>query len=226
MSLYIEESWDAALQEEYSKPYFEALQTFIHHERLSGKEVYPPHELVFNALVKTPLPAVKVVIVGQDPYHGRGQAHGLSFSVPKGVTPPPSLKNIFKELINDVGINAPSHGSLESWSQQGVLLLNAILTVEDGSPLIHQKRGWQQFSDAIIRAVALRKDPVIFLLWGKNAQQKCMNVNELIENRHIILIAAHPSPLSAYNGFYGCKHFSKTNAILQSLNKSPIDWQI
>jgi uracil-DNA glycosylase len=227
MDFHIEESWDVALKAEYAKPYFKALNEFICAERKAGKAIYPPKGMVFHALQKTPLSAVKVVIMGQDPYHGQGQAHGLSFSVPAGIRPPPSLQNIFKELSQDVGTHIPTHGCLENWANQGVLLLNAVLTVEEGLPLVHQKRGWERFTDAVVRALALRDEPVIFLLWGRNARDKCLHVQELKENKtHTILTAAHPSPLSAYNGFFGCKHFSQTNEILKTLGKPVIDWQI
>lgn len=221
----IEPSWDAILQHEYSQNYFKKLGEFIKNERKS-KSIFPPKDLVFNAFKRTPYNSVKVVIMGQDPYHGIGQAHGLSFSVPNGVNPPPSLLNIFKELAQDVGIQIPKHGTLEKWADQGVLLLNAILTVEQGKPLAHQKMGWELFTDAAIRALALREDPVIFLLWGRNAIAKCANVKELKMNcQHKILTAPHPSPLSAYQGFFGCKHFSQANLILRELGKPPIDWQ-
>jgi uracil-DNA glycosylase len=165
--------------------------------------------------------------MGQDPYHGVGQAHGLSFSVPKGVKPPPSLQNIFKELHSDLGIPIPNHGCLLKWAEQGVLLLNALLTVQSGKPLSHQRKGWEEFTDAAIRALARRKDPVIFLLWGKNAIDKCTNVPELSLNKqHVILTAPHPSPFSAHTGFFGCKHFSKANELLQTFGKKPIDWSL
>lgn len=223
----IEASWDSVLKDEYRKPYFVELASFLKEERANDKRIFPPKGEVFHAFKKTPYDKVKVVIVGQDPYHGFGQAHGLSFSVPVGIKQPPSLQNIFKELNADLGIQPPSHGNLEKWTHEGVLLLNATLTVEESKPLSHHKRGWEQFTDQAIRALALRKDPVIFLLWGKNAIDKCKNVKELVlYKQHYILTAAHPSPFSAYNGFFGCKHFSKANEILLQLNKTPIDWKI
>ena len=224
---HLEPSWNKVLLSELQKPYVTQLAAFVARERKAGKEVYPPEDLVFNALWQTPYDKVKVVIVGQDPYHGPGQAHGLSFSVPKGVTPPPSLKNIFKELADDVGVPVPSHGSLLKWAQQGVLLLNATLTVERSSPLSHHKRGWEEFTDAIIRALAQRNEPVIFVLWGKNALEKCTNVPELVQNKkHFLLTAAHPSPYSAHSGFFGCRHFSKVNEMLKSWGKESIDWSL
>lgn len=223
----IEPSWDKVLKKEYAMPYFTKLGELVQEERKSGKNIFPPKGLVFNAFQKTPYDKVKVVIMGQDPYHGAGQAHGLSFSVQKDVRFPPSLQNIFKELASDLGIIPPAHGSLEAWAEQGVLLLNAILTVQEGKPLAHQKMGWEQFTDAAVRVLAEREDPVIFLLWGRNAIQKFTNVAELkAGSHHYILTAPHPSPFSAHSGFFGCKHFSKANAILQALGKAPIDWQI
>jgi len=226
-NLTIEPTWDAQLHEEYTKPYFLELADFVREERRAGKHVYPLNGLVFHAFQKTPFDRVKVVIMGQDPYHGEGQAHGLSFSVPKGVRLPPSLQNIFKELHADLGIEMPSHGCLEKWAEQGVLLLNATLTVQESSPLSHHKRGWEQFTNEAIRALALRQDPVVFLLWGRNAIDKCNHVAELKAHpQHRILTAPHPSPFSAHSGFFGCRHFSKTNEILQSLGKKPIDWRL
>jgi uracil-DNA glycosylase len=223
----IEASWDTILKEEYKKPYFSNLATFVAEERKNFGRIYPPKGLVFRALQLTPFEKVKVVIVGQDPYHGPGQAHGLCFSVPRGVPPPPSLQNIFKELHDDLKMTIPSHGSLEKWAKEGVLLLNATLTVREGEPLSHHKKGWEEFTDSIIRALALRQAPVIFLLWGRNAIDKCRNVKELSEqHQHCILTASHPSPLSAYNGFFGCHHFSKANELLKKQGISPIDWQL
>lgn len=225
VSFSIDPSWDKVLKTEYSKPYFIKLGEFLQEERKAGKNIFPSNELVFNAFQKTPYDKVKVVIMGQDPYHGAGQAHGLSFSVQKGIRPPPSLQNIFKELSSDMGVMIQPQGSLESWAEQGVLLLNAILTVQEGKPLAHQKLGWEQFTDAAVRALVEREDPVVFLLWGNNAMQKCINVAELkTGSHHFILTAPHPSPFSAYAGFFGCKHFSKANTILQSLGKAPINW--
>ena len=223
----LEPSWMRKLQNELKKPYLVELAAFVKRERASGKEIYPPENLVFNAFLETPFDKVQVVIVGQDPYHGPGQAHGLSFSVPKGVPLPPSLQNIFKELNHDLGIPMPSHGCLLKWAKQGVLLLNATLTVKRSEPLSHHKRGWEQFTNAAIRELALRKEPVIFVLWGKNALEKCTHVPELNQNKqHFLLTAAHPSPFSAANGFFGCHHFSKINEILEKLGKNPIDWKL
>lgn len=223
----IEPSWDKVLQQEFQKPYFSALSQFIEEERAAKKNIFPEKNAVFHAFQKTPFSQVKVVIVGQDPYHGQGQAHGLCFSVIKGVRPPPSLKNIFKELQNDLGMEIPNHGCLEKWTEEGVLLLNALLTVEESKPLSHKSRGWEQFTDAAIRALALREDPVIFLLWGNNAADKCKHVEELkMQKQHYIFTAPHPSPFSAYTGFFGCGHFSKANETLKSLGKAPIDWQL
>lgn len=222
----IESSWDAVLRQEYTKEYFERLSEFVREER-KKHIVYPPKGLVFHALQKTPYDKVKVVIVGQDPYHGPKQAHGLSFSVPRGVAPPPSLQNIFKELHSDIGLEMPKHGCLEKWAEEGVLLLNATLTVRANQPLSHHNQGWEVFTDSIIRALALRQDPAIFVLWGKNAIAKCQHVVELKTNtRHAIFTAAHPSPFSAYNGFFGCKHFSKINQKLKEWGKAPISWTL
>lgn len=227
VNFHIEPSWDQVLKSEFQKSYFFSLTTFLQNERASGLDIFPSKGEVFTAFQKTPYSKVKVVIMGQDPYHGVGQAHGLSFSVPKGVKSPPSLQNIFKELHSDLNIPIPNHGCLLKWAEQGVLLLNALLTVQSGKPLSHQNRGWEEFTDAAIRSLALRSDPVIFLLWGKNAIDKCKNVKELSEHKqHYILTAPHPSPFSAYTGFFGCKHFSKANELLKKLNKEPIDWSL
>lgn len=223
----LEPSWQKVLAEELQKPYLVHLAAFLKQERAAKVAVYPSEELVFNAFTQTPFDKVRVVIMGQDPYHGYGQAHGLSFSVPKGTPLPPSLKNIFKELAQDLSVPPPFHGCLLNWAQQGVLLLNATLTVREDTPLSHHKIGWEQLTDAVIRELAKRKEPIIFVLWGKNAMQKCQNVRELNQNtQHTVLTAAHPSPLSAYNGFFGCHHFSKINALLEKQGESPIDWKI
>lgn len=224
----IEPSWDKILIEEWEKPYISSLASFIAQERDAlATSIYPSKELVFNALRMTPYPKVKVVIIGQDPYHGPGQAHGLCFSVIQGVPPPPSLQNIFKELAADIGCPIPTHGCLVPWAEQGVLLLNAILTVRQGKPLSHRNQGWEQFTDAIVHYLCLREDPVIFVLWGRAAQEK---FNRVIASgngpRHLVLTAAHPSPLSAYNGFFGCKHFSKINEALLKWGKEPISWTL
>lgn len=221
----LESSWQNQLKDELQKPYMAELAAFIEREyATSPASIYPPKELIFNAFNQTPFDKVKVLIMGQDPYHGLGQAHGLSFSVPKGVTPPPSLQNIFKELEADARIPKPPHGCLLSWAQQGVLLLNATLTVRQGAPMSHHGRGWEYFTDAAVRKLEEREDPVVFVLWGKSAQDKCRFLNEKgIPSRHCVLTAAHPSPYSA-NGFFGCKHFSKINQFLEKNNKEPIDW--
>lgn len=221
----IESSWKQALSEEITKPYMSQLMAFVEGERYFGTlPVYPPKELVFNALRTTPIDKVRVVIVGQDPYHGPGQAHGLSFSVPKGVPLPPSLQNIFKELQADLGIASPAHGCLTSWAEQGVLLLNASLTVRQGEPMSHAGKGWERFTDAIVAKLAERAAPIIFVLWGKFAQEKCKHIKQ--NSQHVFLTAPHPSPLSAHQGFMGCKHFSQINALLTNRGEAPIDWAI
>ncbi|MBY0543630.1 MAG: uracil-DNA glycosylase [Sphingobacteriaceae bacterium] len=220
----LEPSWLRVLSDELEKPYFKELKSFLLNEQQKGFIVFPKNEDIFNAFNYTPFDQVKVVIIGQDPYHGQGQAHGLSFSVQKGITPPPSLKNIYKELANDIqDFQIPNHGDLTSWAKQGVLLLNATLTVNAHEPGSHQKRGWEKFTDHVISEISGKKTGVIFLLWGKFAQQK----EELIDTtKHHVLKAAHPSPFSAYNGFLGSKPFSKTNDILKKQGLSPINWQI
>ncbi len=226
-SFELEASWHKELAEELSQPYIAGLAAFVEIERQEQTPIYPPRELVFNALNSTPYDKVRVVIVGQDPYHGKGQAHGLSFSVPHGVPPPPSLKNMFKELHADLGLAEPSHGCLIQWATQGVLLLNATLTVRDAQAKSHHGKGWERFTDAIIAAIGRKKEPVVFLLWGKSAADKVRNVKEIQGNKnHLILTCAHPSPLSAYNGFFGCKHFSKTNQFLESRGLAPINWAL
>lgn len=223
----IESSWKRALKEELSKPYMASLAAFVKRERTSNMPIYPPEELVFNAFFKTPYHAVKVLIMGQDPYHGKGQAHGLSFSVPQGIPQPPSLQNIFKELKSDLNIEPPQHGCLNYWAEQGVMLLNATLTVRDNVALSHHNRGWEQFTDAVVQALCERDEPVIFVLWGKSAQEKCRFISEEIPlKQHSILTAAHPSPLSARNGFFGCGHFSKINTLLKKRGLKPIDWDL
>lgn len=216
----IHESWKPFLAEEFKKPYFKDLANFTLEERQHAT-VYPPHEDVFNAF-EVPFDGVKVVILGQDPYHGQGQAHGLCFSVRKGVTPPPSLKNIFQELKSDVGLEPPSHGCLEAWVRQGVFLLNTVLTVRAGCPASHQDRGWEVFTNAVIRKLSARETPMVFILWGKFAQSK----NVLIDPRHMVLAAPHPSPYSAANGFFGSKPFSKANAALEKSGLAPVDWSL
>lgn len=223
-----EESWAQVLKGELEKPYICELARFVEQERSLGVPVYPPSEQMFTALWKTPFPSVKVVIMGQDPYHGPGQAHGLSFSVNKGVAIPPSLRNIYKEMSDDFGFEIPNHGCLIPWAEQGVLLLNATLTVVEKSPMAHHGKGWELFTDAIVRALSLREDPVIFVLWGSNAQKKCGQIlnAEGGNKKHPILTAPHPSPLSCYRGFFGCQHFSKINALLEQMDKEPIDWSL
>jgi uracil-DNA glycosylase len=220
----LEPSWLKVLSDELEKPYFKELKSFLLNEQQKGFIVFPKNEDIFNAFNYTPFDQVKVVILGQDPYHGQGQAHGLSFSVQKGIIPPPSLKNIYKELANDIqDFQIPNHGDLTSWAKQGVLLLNATLTVNAHEPGSHQKRGWEKFTDHVISEISGKKTGVIFLLWGKFAQQK----EDLIDTtKHHVLKAAHPSPFSAYNGFLGSKPFSKTNDILKKQGLSPINWQI
>lgn len=223
----LEPSWQQALGDELCKPYMIQLATFVHRERLGKVPIYPSEELVFNAFLKTPYHAVKVLIMGQDPYHGPGQAHGLSFSVPRGIALPPSLQNIFKEIQSDLGIEPSSHGCLTYWAEQGVMLLNATLTVRDNEPLSHHNRGWERFTDAVVQALCKREEPVIFVLWGKSAQEKCRFILEGTHaTRHSVLTAAHPSPFSARNGFFGCRHFSKINALLEGRGVAPICWQI
>lgn len=223
MDVQIEQGWKQILQDEFSKPYFEQIALFLKAEKKAGKVIYPPGPLIFNAFNTTPFDNVKVVILGQDPYHGPGQAHGLCFSVPYGVQPPPSLVNIFKEIQQDLGLPVPNHGNLEKWAQQGVLLLNASLTVEAHQPMSHSKVGWHHFTDDVIRIISEKKEHVVFILWGSFAKTKA----ELIDkNKHLILTAAHPSPLSAYNGFFGCRHFSKANDWLKAKGISAIDWSL
>ena len=223
MDVKIEDSWKAVLKAEFTKPYFLQIVHHLKTERSAGQTVYPPGGLIFNAFNTTPFDNVKVVILGQDPYHGPGQAHGLSFSVPKGIPPPPSLVNIFKELHSDIGMSIPNHGNLTHWAEQGVLLLNASLTVRANEPMSHAKIGWAEFTDAVISKVSAQKEHVVFLLWGKFAQEKQPLVDE---TKHLVLKAAHPSPFSVEKGFYGCKHFSKANAWLMTNGIDPIDWML
>ena len=214
--------WDNILADEWQKPYYLELRKFLKQE-YSTQTVYPNMEDIFNALKLTSFKDTKVVIIGQDPYHGFGQAHGLCFSVKKGVVPPPSLKNIYKELKSDVGFEIPNHGELTSWAKQGVLLLNNVLTVREGLPNSHKGKGWEIFTDRVIGELNKKETPVVFLLWGANAQKKA----EIITNpKHYKLMTVHPSPLSASRGFFGCRHFSKTNEILQKNRINPINWEI
>ncbi|BAV05910.1 Uracil-DNA glycosylase [Filimonas lacunae] len=223
MDVKIEASWKEALHQEFSRPYFGEISAFLKTEKMQNKVIYPPGALIFNAFDKTPFDEVKVVILGQDPYHGPGQAMGLSFSVPEGVTPPPSLVNIYKELHKDIGMIIPKTGDLTPWSKQGVLLLNAVLTVRANEPASHSKVGWMSFTDAVIRKISDEKKGVVFLLWGKFAQEKQILIDE---TKHHVLKAAHPSPFSADKGFFGCKHFSKTNELLAKQGLDPIDWTV
>lgn len=223
MDIKIEASWKEALKQEFSTDYFQQIPAHIKTEKSQGKIIYPPGSLIFNAFNTTPFEKVKVVILGQDPYHGQGQAHGLCFSVQNGVPPPPSLLNIFKELQDDIGISIPNHGNLTKWAEQGVFLLNASLTVRAGEPMSHSKIGWATFTDAVIKTISIKKKNIVFLLWGKFAQEKRVLIDE---SKHRILRSVHPSPLSAYGGFFGCKHFSKTNEYLVSKGIDPIDWSL
>ena len=218
----IEESWKAALQNEFQQPYFAAIKTFLKQAKTEGKLIYPPSKLIFNAFDSTPFDQVKVIILGQDPYHNPGQAMGLSFSVPKDVRTPPSLKNIYKEMHNDIGFTIPNHGDLSPWTSQGVLLLNAMLTVEHKKAGSHKKIGWQEFTNAVIKKLSDEREGLIFMLWGNFAKGK----KEFIDTeKHHVLEAVHPSPLAG-NGFQGCKHFSQANAILESQGKAGIDWSL
>jgi len=223
MEVKIEESWKQVLKAEFTKPYFLQIVHHLKTERTAGRTIYPPGGLIFNAFNTTPFDKVKIVLLGQDPYHGPGQAHGLSFSVQKGVPPPPSLVNIFKELHSDIGMPIPNHGNLTHWAEQGVLLLNASLTVRANEPMSHAKIGWAEFTDSVIAKVSAQKEHTVFLLWGKFAQEKQALVDE---TKHLVLKAAHPSPFSADKGFFGCKHFSKANAWLMSNGIDPVDWML
>jgi uracil-DNA glycosylase len=223
MDVKIEPSWKEALEGEFGKPYFSQIAGFLRSEKQAGKTIYPAGSFIFNAFNATPFEKVKVVILGQDPYHNPGQAHGLSFSVPQNTQPPPSLVNIFKEILEDVGCPIPRHGNLEKWAKQGVLLLNAALTVEANKPMSHSKIGWHEFTNAVIKTISDKKEHVVFILWGTFAKSK----QELIDiTKHLVLTSAHPSPLSAHNGFFGCRHFSKANQWLQNNGVSPIDWSL
>jgi len=220
-------SWLAPLRAEFESPYMAALKAYLVAEKAAGKRIFPKGNEWFRALDLTALEDVRVVILGQDPYHGEGQAHGLCFSVQPGVRPPPSLVNIYKEMASDLGIPPARHGFLEHWAQQGVLLLNAVLTVQMGMAASHRDRGWEKFTDAVIRLINARPEPVVFMLWGSYAQKKAAFVDSVERGgRHLVLRAAHPSPLSAHNGFFGCRHFSKANAFLQSHGQKPIDWAL
>jgi uracil-DNA glycosylase len=219
----LEASWKLALGDEFEQPYMRQLGDFLRAEKAAGKVIYPPGPLIFNALNSTPLDKVKVVILGQDPYHGPGQAHGLCFSVQPGVPAPPSLQNIFKELKRDLNIDPPPHGCLQHWAEQGVLLLNTTLTVEQGQAGAHAKCGWQRFTDKVIEVVNARQPHLVFLLWGAHAQAKAPLLDS---TRHLLLKSAHPSPLSAYRGFLGNGHFSRCNKFLEQHGLEPIDWSL
>lgn len=223
----LHESWRGPLAPEFEHPYIAALETFLRAETAAGKPIFPAGDAWFRALDLTPLDAVRVVILGQDPYHGDGQAHGLCFSVRPGVRTPPSLVNIYKEMQSDLGIAPARHGCLEHWARQGVLLLNSVLTVEQGLAASHRGRGWETFTDAVIRLVAAKPEPVVFLLWGAYAQKKAAFVETVAQGgRHLVLRAAHPSPLSAHNGFLGSRPFSQANAFLEAHGQPPIDWAL
>lgn len=221
MEVRIEESWKEQLAEEFTKPYFEKLTEFVRTEYMGDTPIYPPAKLIFNAFDHCPFNDVKVVIIGQDPYHGAGQAHGLCFSVNKGVALPPSLVNIFKEIANDTGTPIPSDGDLTRWSEQGVLMLNAVLTVRAASAGSHRNKGWEEFTDAAIRALAEKRDNIVFILWGSYAIKKGAFIDK---ERHLVLTSPHPSPLSAYQGFFGNHHFTRTNDYLRTHSKSEIIW--
>jgi len=219
-------SWRNALAPVLATPKSRALGGFLRAEEEAGKVVYPPRGNRLAALELCPLDRVKVVILGQDPYHGPGQAHGLSFSVLPGVKTPPSLVNITKELESDLGLPRSTNGDLGNWARQGVLLLNAVLTVEDGKPASHQGKGWEEITDAVVAAVVGKAEPCVFLLWGNHARKKAQSVPGLMQSRHLVLTAPHPSPLSAHSGFFGCRHFSQANAFLERCGRGPVDWRL
>lgn len=222
----VPESWRPALEPVLSSPKSRALGGYLKAEEAAGKRIYPPRGSRLAALELCPLDQVKVVILGQDPYHGPGQAHGLSFSVEDGIKVPPSLANIYKELESDLGLPRPSGGNLRPWARQGVLLLNAALTVEDGKPASHQGKGWEEITDAVIAAVAAKHEPCVFLLWGSHARRKALSVPGLAQSHHLVLTAPHPSPLSAHSGFLGCRHFSQANAFLEARGRGAVDWRV
>lgn len=222
-TIRLEPGWLAQLEGEFSQPYMGQLKTFLRDEKRKGKVIYPAGAEYFNAFDHTPIDQVKVVILGQDPYHGPGQAHGLCFSVPAGIKPPPSLVNIFKEIEADLGIAAASHGCLLHWADQGVLLLNSVLTVEQGRAASHQGKGWETFTDRVIHVLNDQRDGLVFMLWGAYAQRKGAFIDR---ERHLVLQSPHPSPLSAHRGFFGCRHFSRANAYLQERGVTPIDWSL
>ena len=226
MSDTVPPSWQAAIEPALATPEARRLGGWLRAEEAAGKRIFPPRGMRLRALELTPLDRVKVVILGQDPYHGAGQAHGLSFSVPEGVKVPPSLLNIYKEIESDLGIPRAAHGNLENWARQGVLLLNNALTVEEGRAGSHQNLGWEAITDAAVAAVAARAEPAVFLLWGSHARNKAARVPDLRNGRHLVLTAPHPSPLSAHSGFLGCRHFSKANAFLDANGRGAIDWRV
>jgi uracil-DNA glycosylase len=219
----IEKSWKKALGPELDGKHMKDLEKFLASEYKKKKNIYPKQEEVLGAFDSTPFNKVRVVIIGQDPYHGENQAHGMCFSVKKGIKPPPSLKNIYKELVTDIGFSIPDHGFLESWANQGVLLLNSVLTVEEALAGSHQKKGWEEFTDSVIKTLNDKKENLVFILWGAPAQKKAMEVDE---KKHFILRSPHPSPLAAYRGFFGSRPFSKTNKFLQSIGSKPINWSL
>jgi uracil-DNA glycosylase len=223
MNVKIEPGWKEILKDEFAKSYFQQIAHHLKTEKAQGKTIFPPGSHIFNAFDSTPFENVKVVILGQDPYHGLRQAHGLCFSVQNGVAPPPSLVNILKELQEDIGVRVPDHGNLTHWAKQGVFLLNASLTVRSGEPMSHAKIGWATFTDTVIKKISDNKDHVVFMLWGKFAQEKKSLIDE---SKHLVLKAAHPSPLSAHAGFFGCKHFSKANEFLMKNGVDPVDWSL
>lgn len=222
-SSQLHSSWQAVIGQEFDKPYMHGLRAFLEQEKMAGKTIYPPAPLIFNAFNHTVFNDVRVVIIGQDPYHGPDQAHGLSFSVPKGIKPPPSLVNIFKEVSSDLNVTTPKNGDLSSWASQGVLLLNATLTVEHANAGSHQKRGWEIFTDAVIAALNAQRENLVFVLWGSYAQKKGAAIDA---KKHLVLTSVHPSPLSAHRGFFGNKQFSRINQYLQQQGQAPIDWQL
>lgn len=222
-NIYLEESWKALLISEFEKDYMQSLSHFLREQKLHKKIIYPPGNKIFNAFQLTKFEKLKVVILGQDPYHGIGQAHGLSFSVEQGIKPPPSLNNIFKELESDLGLKRPDHGNLEKWAQQGVLLLNSILTVEKGSPGSHTKRGWEIFTDEVLNTITSLRKNTVFILWGQKAQDKCHFIDS---TENLVIKSSHPSPYSAHGGFLGSKPFSRTNNYLKDHGYDPIDWDL
>ncbi|GMG87583.1 uracil-DNA glycosylase [Biformimicrobium ophioploci] len=215
--------WLEVLQAEFDKPYMVALRQFLRDEKMAGKAIYPPGDEIFSAFTAVPFEQVKVVILGQDPYHGPGQAHGLAFSVKPGIPTPPSLQNIYKEIYADLGLMPPSHGNLQSWAEQGVLLLNATLSVERGKAGSHQRKGWEQFTDVVVEALNMRREGLVFMLWGSYAQKKGAAIDR---DRHLVLESPHPSPLSAHRGFFGSGHFSRANQWLEGRGFAPVDWSV